>query len=65
MSLKAAQIVVVAREFFFTLHTLGWIKVRMLGHAYLYKPLRKIKMSICDHQADCLLMFGLISDLVI
>ena len=31
---------------------LGGDKVSMLTHAYLLKPLRKIKVAICNHQVD-------------
>ena len=30
----------------------GMIKVSMLTHTYPHKPLRKIKVTICNHQAD-------------
>ena len=32
--------------------TLGGDKVSMLTHTYPHKPLRKIKVIICNHQAD-------------
>ena len=32
--------------------TLGGDKMRMLTHTYQHKPLRKIKVTICNHQAD-------------
>ena len=43
---------------------LGGDKVSMLTHTYPHKPLRKIAMSICNHQADSQLYVWL-DDLVI
>ena len=34
------------------LWTLGGDKVSMLTHTYPHKPLRKIKVTMCNHQAD-------------
>ena len=31
---------------------LGGDKVSMLTHTYPHKPLRKIKVTMCNHQAD-------------
>ena len=39
-------------------------KMTMLTHAYPHKPLRKMKVAICNHQADSFTC-GLMSDLVI
>ena len=36
----------------------------MLAHTYPHKPLRKIKVTMCNHQADSQLCIGLMSDLV-
>ena len=33
-------------------NTLGSDKVSKLTYAYPHKPLRKIKVTICNHQAD-------------
>ena len=35
--------------------SLGGDKVSMLTHTYPHKPLRKIEVTICNHQADSLL----------
>ena len=32
--------------------TLGGDKVSMLIHTYPHKPLQKVKVTICNHQAD-------------
>ena len=32
--------------------TLGGKKVSMLAHTYPHKPLRKMKVTMCNHQAD-------------
>ena len=40
-------------------------KVSMLNHTYPHKPVGKIKVSICNHQADTPLYVWLRSDLVI
>ena len=33
----------------------GGDKVCMLTHTYLHKPLKKIKVTLCNHKADSLL----------
>ena len=38
--------------FVFCIWTLRVDKVSMLAHMYQLKTLRKIKMTICNHQAD-------------
>ena len=45
--------------------TLGGDKVSMWTYAYPHKPLRKIKMTICNHQSDSPPLCDLMSDLVI
>ena len=40
-------------------------KVSMFTHTYPHKPLRKTKVTICNHQTDGPLMCGLMFDLVI
>ena len=32
---------------------LGGDRMSMLTHTYPLKPLEKIKMAVCSHQADC------------
>ena len=44
---------------------LGDNKVRILTHIWPHKPLRKIQVAICNHQADSPLEGGLVSDLMI
>ena len=39
-------------------HTLRGDKVTVLTHTYLHKPVRKIKVTICNHQADSPLYVG-------
>ena len=36
----------------FNIYPLGTDKVSILAHTYPHKPLKKIKMTICNHQAD-------------
>ena len=43
--------------FLFILHPGGY-KVSMLTHTYPHKPMRKIKVTICNHQTDSPLYVG-------
>ena len=52
-------------NFLMSHNTLGHSSiVSMLTHTCSHIPLRKIKVDICNHQADCPFTCGLMSDLV-
>ena len=51
-AIKHLNVTTATSDHLFTLFSLRGDKVSMLTHIYPHKPLRKIEVTICNHQAD-------------